>query len=209
MLFIESRILDKSVDGATRGLLLERLLLEKRRLPIIRSMRLYCYEAALKIEDAQEVNDSAGSPQPKDLERLVVAQMEAKAGIPYISGDLFCVEDYVLFLIFGKEGEASAGLRAGIVYAADTTEPLRKLDLFCNDVRDLLLLLASAQSGAAREAQRIGEDLPKWQRGAPMVPEGFKRFVAKQDIDSLYTLARKENRIERKRAAESLEDNAA
>ncbi len=212
MLFIESRILDKSVDGATRRLLLERLLLEKGRLPLIRSMRLYCYEAALKSEDAQkEANDSAKSPQPKDLERLLAAQSETESDIPYIHGDLFCLDDYVFFLIFGEEGEgATEGLRAGIVYAGDTTEPLRKLDLFCNDVRDLLLLLlASAQSGVAREAHKIAEDLPQWQRGAPVVPEGFKRFVANQDIDSLYTLARKENRIERKRAAESLEDNAA
>jgi hypothetical protein len=210
MLFIESRILDKRVDDVARLDLLDRLQ-EKGRLPLIRSMRLHGFEAMLQNENARESFAIEGAPQAKDLERLLAAQIESEAETHYTHGDLFCVDDHVLFLVFGTaEDSAANALRAGIVYTGDTTEPLRKLDLFCHDVRDLLLLLlAPAHNEALNETDESFADVPEWRRGAPTVPDGFKRFVAKQDIDSLYTIARKENRIERKRASELLENNAA
>ncbi|HYE64520.1 MAG TPA: hypothetical protein VD966_02990, partial [Pyrinomonadaceae bacterium] len=139
-----------------------------------------------------------------EMERAIADWTEAENAVPYVRGDVFCLEDHVLYLIFGEAGgEQATALRAGIVYGARTAEPFRKLEVFCREVRESLLALrgeaeASAEGGVL--------DLTEWRQGKPVVPAGFTRFFAKQDIDSLYTSLRKETVAERIHAAELLED---
>jgi hypothetical protein len=53
------------------------------------------------------------------------------------------------------------------------------------------------------------EVFPEWAHGKPNIPDGFKRFVAKQDTDSLNTSLRKDTMSRRIIAASSLEDESA
>ena len=108
-------------------------------------------------------------------------------------GDLFCFHDYILFLLFDDE----PAVRAGIVYEPHTPEPFRKLDSFCEDVRNLL----------RPDNERNG--FPQWQSGKPAMPQGFRTFIEKQDADALYTSLRKETMSKRILAASKLEDERA
>src|SRR4051812_47238347 len=126
MLFVESKTLRQSVDGAARMALLERLQ-EKGLTPLIRSTRVSCYEQAL-----------LGPDRADEMERAVAAWTESEDARTYIRGDVFCFEDFVLFLIFGEADEEADGVRAGIVYGAETLEPTKKLDAFCHNVLDAL-----------------------------------------------------------------------
>ncbi len=117
-------------------------------------------------------------------------------------GDLFSFGDHVLFLVFDDDTGNTSLIRAGIVYEDRTAEPFRKLDAFCHDVRELLRTQSEGETGVAER----GEDFPQWQHGKPTVPRGFRSFVAKQDMDSLYTSLRKETIGDRIRAASLLED---
>jgi hypothetical protein len=90
-------------------------------------------------------------------------------------------------------------INAGIVYETSTTEPFRKLDAFCHEVRHLLML-NSADAGTA---------FPNWETGNRKMPQGFRTFVEKQDTDSLYTSLRKETMSKRILAASRLEDESA
>src|SRR6201988_1243416 len=82
-------------------------------------------------------------------------------------------------------------------YDPRTPEPFRKLDSFCQDVRDLLL------------TDENRDRLPQWVSGKPAMPQGFRTFVEKQDADSLYTSLRKETMSQRILAASRLEDDNA
>lgn len=140
MLFVQSRRWDVAVEGAARLALLERLQ-EKGLAPLIRSARLHAYELAL-----------TGPDRAKELERLVAARAEEEADAPYVRGDVFCFEDFVLFLVFQDAGgEGGAGTRAGIAYRGDTSEPNRKLEAFCRNVEDALA------SSSERDAAGGGE----------------------------------------------------
>ncbi len=204
MLFIESRTLDYRVDGATRVLVLESLQREKGVIPLIHSSRLRCFELAL-----QQTGEAAGERQIKEMENLIAAWAESEENTTFVAGDVFCFDDFVLFLTFGgtREGE-SPRTHAGVIYGAETAEPLRKLDSFCRDVRDALAFARSAVDGGAKGGKGSSEPgfTVEWRRGKPRVPAGFARFITNQDIDSLYTAVRKETRIERQRAAMLLED---
>src|SRR2546423_13487429 len=111
MLFVETRTAQLSADGATRIQLLEKLQ-EKGLTPLIRSSRLHCYEQALLAPD-----------RVREMERAVSAWTETEEGGLYTRGDVFCIEDFVLFLIFGSEDDELTGMRAGIVSRAEPTEP--------------------------------------------------------------------------------------
>ena len=126
MLFIESKSSQRSVDAAERLALLEKLQ-EKGLTPLIRSTRLSCYEQAL-----------LGPERVTELERAVASWTETEDDRAYIRGDVFCFEDFVLFLIFGSDEDETAGMRAGIVYGAEMLEPMKKLDAFCRNVTDAL-----------------------------------------------------------------------
>jgi len=185
MLFIESKTLSYSVKGAERIDLLDRLK-EKGHVAIVRSARLNCFE-----------NTLLGSERIADLETAIANDLE-QTGDPLVRGDFFCADDHSLFLIYNDLPEGDK-IRAGIVYDSITPEPFRKMDAFCHEVHDLL---STAADGSTR-------NIPEWDHGKPIMPNGFKRFVARQDNDSLYTSLRKDTMTKRILAASRLEDEHA
>ena len=188
MLFVEGKTLRHTVNGPQRIILLEGLR-EKNLIPVIRSARLASFNAlSLSLERIPE------------LETSVALAIESETQEAYIRGDLFAFSDHIFFLLFDED--ETPMVRAGIVYEPRTTEPFRKLDSFCLQVRELLEGIRDPQTS---EEERAAE-LPQWEHGKPMMPAGFKRFVARQDSDSLFTSSRKESISERIRAASMLED---
>jgi hypothetical protein len=188
MLFLESKTLNYAAEGDARTRLLEQLQ-ERELTPLIRSTRLRCFEDVLLNVD-----------QVRDVESSLASWTQSTIDEPYVRGDLFCFHDYILFLIF--ENEATAFIRAGIVYEAHTPEPFRKLDSFCEQVRSVL--------SADQEGQHAQNgDFPQWQLGKASMPQGFRTFVERQDADSLFTSLRKETMSKRILAASKLEDEGA
>jgi hypothetical protein len=179
MLFLESKTLNHAVDANARTRLLQELQ-DLELTPLIRSTRLRCFEDVLL--DREHVGD---------VEASLASWNETTIGEPYVRGDLFCFHDYILFLIF--ENEANSFVRAGIVYEARTPEPFRKLDSFCEQVRNLL-------------NAEYDSEFPHWELGKAAMPQGFRTFVERQDADSLYTSLRKETMSRRILAASKLED---
>jgi hypothetical protein len=192
MLFVESKSLSHGIEGTGRTQLLEELQ-AKNLTPVIRSARLSCFDHVL-----------LGPERIREMETAVATWTESENREPYVRGDLFCLNDHVFFLLFDDKA-GTPGIRAGIVYEASTPEPFRKLDSFCRDVRELLLARSEAQGSGGAQA----EDFPQWTQGKPSIPEGFKRFVAEQDTDSLYTSLRKDTMSRRILAASKLEDEGA
>jgi hypothetical protein len=178
MLFIESKSLDYSVDGATRTSLLENLQ-EQGFVPLIRAARLHLYEVAL-----------AGAEQTRELERALAARADVEAEAPYVRGDLFCVDDYALFLLFGEAG-GEEGVRAGIIYERETHEPLEKLEAFCRSIREALDAARADGVGGSRTtgAENAGgvaatvnggasSLASEWKRREARVSDSFRRFEA-------------------------------
>ena len=189
MLFVESKTLSYPLSGLERIQFLEKLQ-EKGHTPVIRASRLNCFDHVL-----------LGSERVKELETAMANSIETENNESYIQGDLFCLSDHVLFIAFEEQQEELSGIRAGIVYDSKTSEPLRKLDVFCREVRELV---RTERDGEASE-----RNVPDWKQGKPLMPEGFKRFVARQDIDSMYTSLRKDTMAKRILAASRLEDERA
>jgi len=171
MLFLESKTLNHPLSTDARLALLQELQ-ERSLIPLIRTHRLRCFE-----------NVMLGVDHISEMEKALAASTESTTGEPFVRGDLFSFDDYILFLIF----EDDDSIRAGIVYEASTSEPFRKLDSFCQYIRSL------------------GE----WQTSTPAMPQGFRTFVERQDADSLYTSLRKETMSKRILAASKLEDETA
>jgi hypothetical protein len=183
MLFLESKTLTHSVNVQDRTRLLEEL--QARNLvPLIRTSRLRAFEDVL-----------LGLDHVRQMETSLASSTESTIGEPYVRGDLFCFEDYILFLVFEDEDS----IRAGIVYEARTPEPFRKLDSFCHDVRSLLM----------SQQEQIAMSFPHWDTSAAAMARGFRTFVERQDADSLYTSLRKETMSKRILAASKLEDESA
>lgn len=189
MLFIESKTLRLKLDGPGRIRLLEGLG-ERNLVPLIRRARLDLYGHMLLGPDSID-----------DMDAEIARTAEAENQEPYVPGDLFCLSDHVFFIVFDENQEGTPVIRAGLVYETRTTEPYRKLDAFCREVRDVALAQRESSTTETAEAD--------WEHGKPRVPEGFKRFIAKQDTDSLYTSLRKESMGKRIRAASLLEDEGA
>jgi hypothetical protein len=186
MLFLESKTLNHAVDANGRTRLLQELQ-ERDIVPLIRSHRLRCFEDVL-----------LGVDHVAEMEKSLASATESTIGEPFVVGDLFCFQDYILFLVFENDDDA-AFLRAGIVYEARTSEPFRKLDSFCHEVQNLLVSTYK-QNGAS---------FPDWQTSTPAMPQGFRTFVERQDADSLYTSMRKETMSKRVIAASNLDDESA
>ena len=185
MLFLESKALNHTVDVNGRISLLHELQ-QRNMVPLIRSHRLRCFEDVLLNAD-----------HVKEMETALASSDESTLEEPFVRGDLFSFEDYILFLVFDDSDDAP--VRAGIVYEARTPEPFRKLDAFCQDVRNILI----------SHAQQLAGLFPEWQTSAPAMPQGFRTFVERQDADSLYTSLRKETMSKRILAASKLEDESA
>ena len=185
MLFLESKTLNHAVDADGRTGLLQDLQ-EREMVPLIRSHRLRCFEDVLLSADHVAA-----------LEKSLATATGSTIEEPFVVGDLFCFPDYILFLVF--ENEDPSYVRAGIVFEASTLEPFRKLDLFCQDVRSLLVLNDQQNAGS----------FPEWKTSAPPMPQGFRTFIERQDADTLYTSRRKETMSKRILAASKLEDESA
>ncbi|HEU4836390.1 MAG TPA: hypothetical protein VFS90_18315 [Pyrinomonadaceae bacterium] len=183
MLFLESKTLNGAVDTAGRIALLQQLQ-ERNFVPLIRSHRLRCFEDVVP-----------GMDHVNELETALANSTESTTGEPYVRGDLFCFQDYILFLVF----EDDDSTRAGIVYDAHTPEPFRKLDSFCHDVHSLLMA----------QQQQITISFSDWETSGAAMARGFRTFVERQDADSLYTSLRKETMSKRIIAASKLEDESA
>lgn len=175
MLFIESESLDYAVDGATRTSLLENLQ-EHGFVPLIRASRLHLYEVAL----------AGASQQARELERALAGRADLEAEAPYVRGDLFCVEDYALFLLFGDAG-GEDGVRAGIIYENETHEPLEKLKAFCRSIREALdaahrngVGASGAENGGMTTTVGVSASPlpPEWKRREARVSESFRRYAA-------------------------------
>src|ERR1041385_4338843 len=138
MLFLESKLLNHTIDAAGRLTLLQQLH-ERDLAPLIRSHRLRSFEDVLFNHD--HVNE---------MEAALAASTESTTGEPFVRGDLFCFHDYILFLVFEND---TGAIRAGIVYEANTAEPFRKLDSFCHEVRNLLAATADWQTTTPAMAQ--------------------------------------------------------
>jgi len=189
ILLVESKTLQYELSGERRLQLLDEL--QKRdRSPLIRSSRLHSFDQII-----------ASSEKTREFESAVADWSESAHQDPYLKGDLFCFVDHILFLLF--EGEKT--VRAGIVYDPNTPEPFRKLDAFCRDVRESVI----SESEAKFRETGNADPVPQWEQGKPSMPEGFKRFIARQDTDSLYTTLRKETMSKRILAASRLEDEDA
>ena len=183
MLFLESKTLTQAVNVQDRTRLLEELH-ARNLVPLIRSSRLRAFEDVL-----------LSMEHVRQMETSLASSTESTIGEPYVRGDLFCFEDYILFLVFEDENV----IRAGIVYEARTSEPFRKLDSFCHDVRSLLMA----------HQEQIAMSYPPWETSAAAMARGFRTFVERQDADSLYTSLRKETMGKRILAASKLEDESA
>jgi len=190
MLFLASRILEREPNSEKRLRLLIKLQ-ERSFMPLIRSTRLSCFQQAV-----------SNPNQVEEMERLISTFNNSDGQNLYVQGELFCFEDHMFFLLFGEQTTQSAGMRAGIVYETRTAEPLRKLDSFCQTIN---LCLADAGNQAGEENEE--KNLTVWRQNGSFIHQGFMRFVAKQDADSLSTIVCRENDVERVRAAELLDDD--
>lgn len=202
MLQIETRIAELSVGKGLRTPLLEAL--EGRGLtPLIRAARMSFFELA-----------AGEAAHARELERAVADWTDAEGIEPYVRGDVFCSEDFAHFLIFTDESEGG-GLRAGIVYDAETAEPAQRLEEFCRSVSEAY---EEAARGARAEGPMNGvtengaaTTRVEWRRREGRSREGFQRFASPTDGSEATssTGARVALTAERMRAVEILEDPGA
>lgn len=188
MLLIESKMSAQSVDGATRLLLLEQLQ-ETGLNPLIRSARLAAYELALGSRE-----------RVSEMELAVASRAETEGAALYVRGDLFCFEDYVLFLIFGNREDDLAGMRAGIIYNAETVEPASQLDAFC---RNVYAALEAARRSAGRE-EFAGQEAAEWRLEEQEMHAGLARFISRHAREASSSDEARPQGVER--ALEALEN---
>lgn len=189
MLFVESKTMKQTVYSATRLSLLEKLQ-EKGLTPLIRSTRLSCYEQAL-----------LGPDHVSEMERAVAAWMQTEDDRLYIRGDVFCFEDFVLFLIFGSDESEKTGLRAGIIFEAEMPEPLKKLDAFCHNVSEMLEAIRSSSN----ESHQDDEGEVEWQTYETGVVSSLNRFRTTHEHDAS-SVRQSRSEFGQPRAVELLED---
>ncbi|HKG15682.1 MAG TPA: hypothetical protein VKB12_20345 [Pyrinomonadaceae bacterium] len=191
MLLIETRVAEQSVEKGLRTPLLEAL--QGRGLaPLIRTARMRFFE--------QAAGDAAHA---QELERAVARWTDAEGIDPYVRGDVFCSDDFAHFIVFGDESEGG-GLRAGIVYDAETAEPARRLEEFCRSVAEAYEETARGCGGAEN-----GAAVPRveWRRREGRSQEVFKRFGSQGVAgEASAPGARGAMTAERIRAVEILED---
>ena len=192
MLYVECRVADREVErGARLGVL--NALRERGYVPLIREARLHCFEQSLP-----------GGAGAGELERAVAEWSDAEGDAPYVRGDLFCFEDYALFLVFGEPDEGASGLRAGIVYTAETDNPAQKLEALCRDAAR-----AVEAAGGSGHAAGLSSGV-EWREREQPGREIFERFAAAGEVAvPAQTPGRGPDPAARARAVELLEDAAA
>jgi hypothetical protein len=189
MLFVESRTADLNVEKRLRTPVLEAMR-QRGFVPLIRSARLHFFEQA-----------AAGAEHARELERALEERAAAEGEEPYVRGDVFCFEDFVHYLIFGDGLGGGAGLRAGIVYDAETVAPAERLEAFCRNVVEVYE--EAARAGAdAEAAQRL-----EWQAREGQTLNSNSQGGAEDPSDA--TPQRATVTPERARGVEILEDAAA
>jgi hypothetical protein len=194
MLFVESRVAEREVARGVRLAVLDALQ-ERGLAPLVRSARLQGFEQAL-----------AGRGGAEELERAVAEWSDTEGDLPYVPGDIFCSEDFAHFLVFGEAGDAARGLRAGIVYTAETDDPAQKLEAFCRQVQEALDSAERAADGADAilSAARL-----EWgaRRGAGR--EAFARLSAEPEASSTNAAGRATDPAARQHAAELFREPSA
>lgn len=193
MLFVESRTADFNVEKRLRTPVLEALR-QRGHVPLIRSARLHFFEQA-----------AAGAEHAHELERALEERASAEGEEPYVRGDVFCFDDFVHYLIFGDGLGGGTGLRAGIVYDAETVAPAERLEAFCRNVGEAYEEAARASEGSAKgseAAQRF-----EWQARESQAPGAFRHGGVEDPSDA--TPQRAAVTPERVRGVEILEDAAA
>ena len=190
MLFVERRTADLNVEKSLRTPVLEALR-QRGFAPLIRSARLHLFEQA-----------AAGPEQARELERALEERAAAEGEEPYVRGDLFCFEDFVHYLIFGDGFGGGAGLRAGIVYDAETVAPSERLEAFCLNVREAYGEAARASAGSVEKTEATQHF--EWQGQTP----GVDSQDGAED-SSVTTPSPAAITPERARGVEILEDAAA
>jgi hypothetical protein len=165
MLFVESKTSESAVDHALRLPMLERLQ-ERGLVPLIRSTRLHCYETAL-----------LGADHADEMEQMLAAWTDAEEESHYVRGDVFCFEDFVLFLIFRDEHGVGAGMRAGIIYEAEMQTPGKELDAFCRNVGEAL-------NGARNQTANYPLEVIEWQQREPDTTAAAESFRVEQQHDA-------------------------
>ncbi|HKX27182.1 MAG TPA: hypothetical protein VJ302_05780 [Blastocatellia bacterium] len=164
MLVVECKTLKCNLDVASRIYILDRLQAQGLA-PLVRSARMKAYELALQ-----------GSERVKGFEQLIAGMTETEGRGPYLAGDIFCIGNHVLFLVFDEEEAGVAGIRAGIIARENTTEPMIELDGFCRKVSEALNESPSVNhSGRGTPAP----DYFQWQRRVPRIPVEFERAVSR------------------------------
>lgn len=198
MLFIQSNSLSLSLGGRERLRLLDALAARGYG-PLIRSLRRRCFESLV----AGRVDAGLVAAATDELEHECAALDESDAKICYTPGELFCAGDCVLSLLFREGADEGGGIVAVIVYNLETSEPLKRLDRFCRDVRESLAEIGNdgrKQAEGAEEATSIAEEvnseeesgrtktettttLPDWLTRDAGSPQGLARFIAAQPAE--------------------------
>ncbi|MFL6335505.1 MAG: hypothetical protein ACJ754_19520 [Pyrinomonadaceae bacterium] len=193
MLFVESRTADLNVEKQLRTPLLEAL---RRRghVPLIRSARLHFFEQA-----------AAGAEHARELERALEERAAAEGEEPYVHGDLFCFEDFVHYIIFGDGFGVGTGLRAGVVYDAETVAPAERLEGFCQNISEAYEEAARASAGAGADVEAAQSF--EWRAREGQASSAFGQKSAEDSADA--SARPPAVTPERARGVEILEDAAA
>jgi hypothetical protein len=195
MLFIESRIADINVEKSLRTPLLEALQ-ERGLVPLIRAARLHFFEQAL-----------AGAERVGEFEQTMADWSDDVGDTPYVRGDVFFFDDFAHYIIFGEDLDGGAGLRAGIVYDAETSDPERKLEAFCRNVQEALETIRRNARATSKEEGSNSFDAARieWRERDGQARVSLKQFAG-EGSDASAATPRGGNPAERARAVEILED---
>ncbi|HEV7891989.1 MAG TPA: hypothetical protein VGP08_15195 [Pyrinomonadaceae bacterium] len=189
MLLIQTNSLSLSPNVAERLRLLDALA-SKGLTPLIRSARRRFFQLLAPQE----------GPVAEELEGECAARQEDAGGAVYTPGELFCVGDCVMSLVFGTGAEGT--VQAGVIYDVHTAAPLNRLERFCQDV------LAAAAESVTPSQEGTTAQLDLWKPGAGRsLPQGLARFIASQPPGFVRAAALRGGR-EVRRASELMEEHS-
>ncbi len=194
MLFIKTNMLPHALNESERLRLLDILTAAGGMTPLIRSARNRFFQLLA----GQTENTAAAA----ELERECVSRHESQGDAAYAPGELFCMDDCILALVFTESTEN--GVSASVVYSLDTAGPLAKLERLCMDVRGALIEMRKEARDETTHEQT--PELPIWQQRAGSSPQGLARFIASQPTDFVRAAAVFRAGHELKRASELMEE---